>query len=60
MGAEPYDAMFKFLKEEEKNGSFKIIDKSFEAPFWSYYADESKHSFYKKGSKEEKEVLDKF
>ncbi len=60
MGAEPYDAMHKFLKEEEKNGSFKIIDKSFEAPFWSYYADESKHSFYKKGSKEEKEVLDKF
>ncbi len=60
MGAEPYDAMHKFLKEEEKNGSFKIIDKSFEAPFWNYYADESKHSFYKKGSKEEKEVLDTF
>ncbi len=59
MGAEPYDAMHTFLKEEEKNGSFKIIDKSFEAPFWKYYADESKHSFYKKGSKEEKEILDK-
>jgi hypothetical protein len=59
-GAEPYDAMHKFLKEEEKNGSFKILDKSFEAPFWSYYADESKHSFYKEGSKEEKEVLNKF
>jgi len=60
MRAEPFDAMYKFLKEEEKNRSFKILDKSFEAPFWSYYADESKHSFYKKGSKEEKEVLDKF
>ena len=60
MGVEPYDAMHSFLKAEEKNGSFKIIDKSFEAPFWSYYTDESKHSFYKKGSKEEKEVLDKF
>jgi len=60
MGTEPYDAMYKFLKEEEKNGSFKILDKSFEAPFWNYYADESKHSFYKKGSKEEKEVLDTF
>jgi hypothetical protein len=60
MGAEPYDAMHKFLKEEEKNGSFKILDKSFEAPFWSYYADESNHSFYKEGSKEEKEILDKF
>ena len=60
MGAEPYDAMHKFLKEKEKNGSFKILDKSFEAPFWNYYADESKHSFYKKESKEEKEVLDKF
>ena len=60
MGAEPYDAMHTFLKEEEKNGSFKIIDKSFEVPFWNYYADESKHSFYIKGSKEEKEVLDKF
>ena len=60
MGAEAYDAMHQFLKEEEKNGSFKIIDKSFEAPFWNYYDDESKHSFYKEGSKEEKEVLDKF
>ncbi len=60
MGVEPYDAMHSFLKAEEKNGSFKIIDKSFEAPFWNYYADESKHSFYKKGSEEEKEVLDKF
>jgi hypothetical protein len=60
MGVEPYDAMHKFLKEEEKNGSFKILDKSFEAPFWKYYADESKHSFYKEGSKEEKEVLNKF
>jgi len=52
--------MYKFLKEEEKNGSFKILDKSFEEPFWSYYSDESKHSFYKEGSKEEKEVLNKF
>jgi len=60
MGGEPYDTMHTFLKEEEKNGSFKILDKSFEAPFWDYYADESKHSFYKKGSKEEQEVLDKF
>ena len=60
IGAEPYDAMHTFLKEEEKNGSFKILDKSFEAPFWKYYTDESTHSFYKKGSKEEKEVLDKF
>jgi hypothetical protein len=60
MGAEPYDAMYKFLKEEEKNGSFKILDKSFEEPFWKYYADESKHSFYKEGSKEEKEIIDKF
>jgi len=60
MGAEPYDAMYKFLKEEEKNGSFKILDKSFEAPFWSYYSDDSNHSFYKEGSKEEKEIIDKF
>ena len=59
MGVEPYDAMHKFLKEQEKNGSFKIIDKRFEVPFWEYYADESKHSFYKEGSKEEKEALDK-
>ena len=60
MGAEAYDAMHKFLKEEEKNGSFKIIDKSFETPFWEYYADESRHSFYTIGSKEEKEILDQF
>jgi len=57
-GPEPLDAMYKFLKEEEKKGSFKIIDKSFEAPFWKYFVDESKHSFYKAGSKEEKEAFD--
>ncbi|PHS42251.1 MAG: hypothetical protein COB07_00490 [Sulfurovum sp.] len=59
MGPEPYDALHKFLKEQEKNGSFKIIDKSFEAPFWEYFTDESKHSFYKEGSKEAKEAFNK-
>jgi type I site-specific restriction-modification system R (restriction) subunit len=45
-GVEPLDAYRDFLKEQEKNGSFQIVDKTYEAPFWRYYTNESMHHFY--------------
>ncbi|MFZ2654966.1 MAG: hypothetical protein WAX69_08605 [Victivallales bacterium] len=47
-GPEPLDAYRDFLKEQEKNGAFQIIDKSYEAPFWKYFIDDSMHKFYSK------------
>ena len=59
MGPEPLDAIHNYLKEQQKKGSFKILEKSFEAPFWEYFVNEGKHDFYKQGSKEEKRAFDK-
>ena len=59
MGPEPLDAMHTFLKEQQKKGAFKILEKSFEASFWDYFVNDSKHDFYKQGSKEEKGAFDK-
>ncbi len=59
LGPEPLDAMHDFLKEQQKKGSFKILDKSFETGFWEYFVNDSKHSFYKKGSDEELQAFDK-
>jgi len=42
-GPEPIDAYRDFLKEMEKNGKFRIIDKQYEAGFWNDFADEKKH-----------------
>jgi hypothetical protein len=44
-GVEPVDAYRDFLKEEEKKGDFKILDRRYEAPFWKYFTDE-KHTFF--------------
>jgi hypothetical protein len=46
-GVEPIDAYRDFLKEQEKQGSFEILDKEYEAPFWKYFTDDSMHRFYK-------------
>ena len=59
MGPEPLDAMHNYLKEQQKKGAFKILEKSFEAPFWEYFVNEGKHDFYKQGSEEEKRAFDK-
>ncbi len=59
MGPEPLDAMHTFLKEQQENGAFKILKKSFEAPFWEYFVNESKHNFYKQGSREEQQAFAK-
>ena len=58
-GPEPLDAMRDFLKEQQQKGAFKILEKSFEAPFWEYFVNDSKYSFFKQGSEEEKQAFDK-
>ncbi len=45
-GPEPVDAYRDFLKEQEKNGAFQILDKQYEAPFWRYFTDDALHNFY--------------
>jgi hypothetical protein len=59
VGPEPLDAIRDYLKEQQQKGAFKILEKSFEAPFWEYFVTDSKHSFYKQGSEEEKQAFDK-
>ena len=52
-GPEPLDAFRDFLREQEKNGAFQILDQQYEAPFWYYFTNEAKHNFYpeKEGKK---------
>ncbi len=45
-GVEPLDAYRDFLKEQEKNGAFQILDKKYEAPFWRYFINDAMHTFY--------------
>ncbi len=47
-GVEPVDAYRDFLKEQEKNGAFRIIDKKYEAGFWRYFTNDAMHTFYPK------------
>ena len=47
-GAEPLDAYRDFLKEQEKNGAFKIMDKTDESEFWKYFTNDAMHKFYSK------------
>ena len=58
LGPEPLDAIYAYLQEQQKKGAFKIYKPSFEAPFWAYFVTDSKHSFYKQGSKEERQAFD--
>ena len=45
-GPEPLDAHRDFLKEQEKKGSFEILDKQYEAGFWRYFRNDDLHKFY--------------
>ncbi len=47
-GPEPVDAYRDFLKQQENNGAFQIIDKQYEAAFWNYFTNDSMHIFYDK------------
>jgi hypothetical protein len=46
-GPEPISAYTEFLKEHEKNGTFRFMDKDSEKSFWYYFLYE-KHRFYSK------------
>jgi heat shock protein HslJ len=52
-GPEPLDATRRFLEAAKAAGDFTIADPTLEKPFWSYYRDDARHSFYKPGSREE-------
>lgn len=47
-GVEPLDAYRDFLRQQEKKGSFQILDKKYEAPFWRYFTNDAMHTFYPK------------
>ena len=52
-GPEPLDATRRFLEAAQAAGDFAIADKALEKPFWAYYRDTARHSFYQPGSPEE-------
>jgi heat shock protein HslJ len=52
-GPEPLDATRRFLEAAQAAGDFAIADPALEKPFWAYYRDDARHSFYKPGSREE-------
>jgi heat shock protein HslJ len=52
-GPEPLDATRRFLEAAEAAGDFAIADPALDKPFWAYYRDDARHSFYKPGSHEE-------
>jgi hypothetical protein len=56
-GPEPLDAYAKFLEEAQARGDFEILDRGLEDAFWKYYRDDSIHSFFEPGSKEEAQAF---
>lgn len=47
-GPEPLDAYRDFLKSQEKEGAFQILDTKYEASFWKYFTNDAMHTFYSK------------
>jgi hypothetical protein len=47
-GPEPLDAYRDFLKEQERNGAFQIIDEKYKSAFWQYFTNDKMHTFYNK------------
>jgi heat shock protein HslJ len=52
-GPEPLDATRRFVEAAQAAGDFAIADPALDKPFWAYYRDDARHSFYKPGSREE-------
>jgi hypothetical protein len=52
LGPEPLDAYRLYLEERQAAGDFTIHDKAFEAEFWRYFTDDSKHDFFKPGTED--------
>jgi len=57
LGPEPLDAYRQYLEEQQREGAFTIREKEFEAEFWRYFRDDSIHSFFEPGSREEVEAF---
>ena len=45
-GPEPVDAYRDFLREQERNGAFTILNKELEPSFWNYFTNDKMHTFY--------------
>ena len=45
-GVEPIDAYRDFLKDQQRKGAFRILDKQYEATFWRYFTYDAMHNFY--------------
>jgi hypothetical protein len=56
-GPEPLDAYRLFLEAHQARGELVFADPAVEAAFWRYYQDDSKHSFYPRGSREEAQAF---
>ena len=56
-GPEPLDAYRRFLEESQARGDFEILDKDLEEAFWKYFRDDSIHSFFEPGSKDEAQAF---
>ena len=50
LGPEPLDAYRQFLEVQQRAGAFVIHEKAFEDEFWSYFTDDSRHSFFEPGT----------
>ena len=44
VGVQPFDAVIRFLEEQEASGAFTILDEDYEAEFWAYWRSDG-HSF---------------
>ena len=52
-GVEPLDAYRDFLKEQDRKGNFRILEKTCSTSFWGYFTNDAIHSFYSKEEGEE-------
>lgn len=43
-GVQPFDAVIRFLEEQEASGAFTILDEDYEAEFWAYWRSDG-HNF---------------
>jgi hypothetical protein len=56
-GPEPLDAWRLFLEERQRRAELAFLDAGLERAFWRYYTDDAIHSFYERGSREEREAF---
>jgi len=56
-GPEPVDAYRRYLEERLAAGDFAIQEEAFEDVFWRYFRDDSMHTFFTAGSKEEAQAF---